>query len=186
MSSLDFTFSIIRFSGAWCNDLDNFTYDLPNYTSNHQKRSDCKCGGVSTYIYNSLHVKTRPDLSTNCGDIESLISKKTRNITVSVLYRPPNGHFEHFENFLTIFFLNTKNSNKNVYIAGDFNLNLFDHSLNKKVQIYLNLIYQNSFIPTVNKPMRVTMKTSTIIDHVPTIPMSLGPSFLASYTVKIS
>ena len=56
----------------------------------------------------------------------------------------------------------------------------------KKVQIYLNLIYQNSFIPTVNKPMRVTMKTSTIIDHVPTIPMSLGPSFLASYTVKIS
>ena len=67
-----------------------------------------KCGGVSTYIYNSLHVKTRPDLSTNCGDIESLISKKTRNTTVSVLYRPPNGHFEHFENFLTNFFFEYK------------------------------------------------------------------------------
>ena len=30
------------------------------------------------------------------------------------------------------------------------------------------------------------MKMSTIIDHIPTIPMSLGPSFLVSYTVKIS
>ena len=34
------------------------------------------------------------------------------------------------------------------------------------MQNYLNLIYQNSFIPTVNKPTRVTRKTSTIIDHI--------------------
>ena len=170
LSSLDFTFSILCFSETWCDDLDNFTYDLPNYTSNHQKRSDCKGGGVSAYIHNSLNVKTRPDLSTNCGDIESLtleiISEKTRNTIVSVLYRPPNGHFEHFENFLTNFFLNTKDSNKNVYIAGDFNLNLLDHSLNKKVHNSLNLIYQNSFILIVNKPSRVTRKTSTTIDHI--------------------
>ena len=150
--------------------MDNFTYDLPNYRSNHQKRSDCKGGGVSVYIHNSLNVKTRPGLSTTCRDFESLtleiISEKTRNTIVSVLYRQPNGHFEHFENFLTNFFLNTKDSNKNVYIAGDFSLNLLDHSLNKKVQYYLNLIYQNSFIPTVNKPTRVTRKTSTIIDHI--------------------
>ena len=41
-----------------------------------------------------------------------------------------------------------------------------DHSLNKKVQDYLNLIYQNSFIPVINKPARVTRKTSTVIDHI--------------------
>ena len=62
--------------------------------------------------------------------------------------------------------MNTKNSNKNIYFAKDFNLNLLDHSLNKKLQNYLNLIYQNSFIPTVNKLTRVTRKTSTTIDHV--------------------
>ena len=93
--------------------MDNFTYDLPNYTSSHQKRSDRKGGGVSVYIHNSLNFKTRPDLSINCGDIESLtleiISEKTRNTIVSVLYRPPNGHSEHFENFLTNFFYKYKN-----------------------------------------------------------------------------
>ena len=31
---------------------------------------------------------------------------------------------------------------------------------------YLNLIYQNSFTPTVNTPPRVTRKTSIIIDHI--------------------
>ena len=150
--------------------MDNFTDDLSSYISNHQKRSDRKGGGVSAYLHSSFKVKTRSDLSTNCRDIGSLtleiISEKIRNTIISVLYRPPNGHFEHFENFLTNFFLNTKDSNKNVYITGDFNRNLLDHSLNKKVQNYLNLIYQNGFIPTVNKSTRVTRKTSTIIDHI--------------------
>ena len=121
---------------TWCDDLDNFTYDLPNYTSSHQNGSDRNGRGVSVYIHNSVNFKTRPDLSFNCEDIESLtleiISEKARNTAVSDLYRPPNGNSKHFENFSKNFFFNTKNSNKNVYIAGDFNLNLLDHSLNKK------------------------------------------------------
>ena len=64
--------------------------------------------GVDVYIHNSLNFKTRPDLSTNWGDIESLalesISEKALNTTVSVLYRRPNGHFEHFQNFLANIF----------------------------------------------------------------------------------
>ena len=108
LSSLDFTFSIISFSETWCDDLNNFIYVLPSYTNSHQKRSDRKGGDVSVYIHNSLNFKTKPDLSSNCGDIESLaleiISEKTRNTIVSVLYRPSNNHLEYFENFLTGFF----------------------------------------------------------------------------------
>ena len=64
--SLDFTFSIICFSETWSDDSGNFVYDLPNYTSSHQKKSDSNSGRMSVYIYNSLNSKTRPDLSTNC------------------------------------------------------------------------------------------------------------------------
>ena len=64
--------------------------------------------GVDVYIHNSLNFKTWPDLSTNCGDIESLalksISEKALNTTVSVLNRRPNGHFEHCQNFLANIF----------------------------------------------------------------------------------
>ena len=105
--SLDFTFNIIFFSETWCAGSDNFIYDLLNYTSNNQKGSDRRDGGVSVYIHNSLNFKTRPDLFTNCGNFESfaleIICEKTCNTIVTVLYRPSNGHFEHFENFLTLF-----------------------------------------------------------------------------------
>ena len=112
LCSLDFTFSVICFSETWFDKLDSFTYDLPNYTSIDQKRSDRKGVGVSIYIHNSLNFINRPDLSINCDDIESLtqeiISDNTRNTLVNVLYRPPNGQFETFESLLTNFLVKTK------------------------------------------------------------------------------
>ena len=56
-----------------------------------------------------------------------------------------------------------------MHIVGDFNLNLLDHNTNRKVHNFLSLIYQNSMIPTINKPTRVTRKTATAIDHILTI-----------------
>ena len=38
LRSLDFILNIIYFSETWRNDLDNFTYDLPNYISFNLKK----------------------------------------------------------------------------------------------------------------------------------------------------
>ena len=129
---------MLCFSDTWLDDLDNSIYELPNYIRKHQARSDRRGGGVSIYIHNSLKFKKRSDLSINSKDIESLtlgiLSNKTRNVLVNVLYRPPIGQYEQFENFLTTFFSRTKSCNKNIHIADDFNLNLLGHNTNKKVQ----------------------------------------------------
>ena len=63
---------VICFSETWFNDLDNSTYELPNYISKHRARSDCRGGGVSIYIHNSLKFIERSDLSIYNKDIESL------------------------------------------------------------------------------------------------------------------
>ena len=55
---------------------------------------------------------------------------------------------------------------KDLYIPGDFNLNLLDHESNKKVHDFLNIIYRNDMIPTINKPTRVTRTKATAIDHI--------------------
>ena len=72
-----------------------------------------------------------------------------------------------WNNLKTFFhlFWNEKKSNKNINIAGDFNLNILDHSPNKKnTELFkFNLskqLYSN------NKPIRATGKTSDIIDHI--------------------
>ena len=95
-------------------------------------------------------------MSINNNDIESLIINPLRQKkTINALYRPPNGQRESFEKFLNNIFSKIKKSNKLFHIAGDFNLNLLDHDTNRKVQRFLNIVYRNGMIPTINKPTRV-------------------------------
>ena len=70
---------------------------------------------------------------------------------VNVLYRPPNGKIEPFVTFLVKILSSVQNANKDLHIAADFNLNLLDHESNKKVHDFLNIIYRNGIIPTINK-----------------------------------
>ena len=170
-STLGYSFSVICFSETWLDDTDsNSLYELPNYISKHQIRDDRKGGGVSFYIHNSLSFRVLPNLCINSTDIEFLSIEISlndqRNTLASVLYRPPSGKIEPFENFLSKLLSSVQNSNKNLHIAGDFNLNLLDHDSNKKVHDFFNIIYRNSMIPTINKPTRVTRTTATAIDHI--------------------
>ena len=45
LSSLDFSVS-----ETWCDDLDNFIYDFPNYAITHQKQSITKVGSDFLYL----------------------------------------------------------------------------------------------------------------------------------------
>ena len=85
---------------------------------------------------------------------------------MNVIYRQPAGKIKPFKNFLKELFNKNKHSNRAMYIAGDFNLNVLDHSTNKKVKNFLNLLFQNNLIPLINKPTRITRHTETAIDHI--------------------
>ena len=116
MKSINFIFSVIWFSEIWLHDLNitrDSLYELPNYTSNHQIRSDRKGGGVSVYIHNMFDFKVRANLSANNIDIEAItveiVSNKKRNTLINALYRTPRGKIEAFEIFLNSVFSQTKN-----------------------------------------------------------------------------
>ena len=91
LSSLEFYFSVICFSETWFDDLDKWTYALPNYISKHQARSDRRCDRVSIFNQNSLISKARSDLSINNKDIESLtleiLPDKTHIFLARMLYK---------------------------------------------------------------------------------------------------
>ena len=118
LNSINFTFSIICFSETWLdetNSTENSLYELPNYISKHQVRSDRRGGGLSIYVHKTFDFRVMSDLSVNNKDIESISveisSNKKQNILVNILYRPPNGEIEPFEIFLNNVFTKTKNSN---------------------------------------------------------------------------
>ena len=115
-------------------------------------------------------MKVLSNLCINSVDIESLSIELSldnkRSTFVGILYRPPNGKIEPFETFLVKLLSSVQSANKDLHIAGDFNLNLLGHESNKKVHGFLNIIYRNGMIPTINKPGRVTRTTATVIDHI--------------------
>ena len=60
----------------------------------------------------------------------------------------------------------TKRENKQVYIMGDFNINLLNSEKHNLTSEFLQLMYSNSYLPLINKPTRVTATTATLIDNI--------------------
>ena len=109
-------------------------------------------------------------LSINYEDIESssieILNSQTRNIIFNVIYRPPNGDLNVCETFFKKILSDSSTVNKTFFLAGDFNINFLDFETNKKVQSFVNLMFEFSMIPTINKPTRVTKHTATAIDNI--------------------
>ena len=51
-------------------------------------------------------------------------------------------------------------------LAGNFNINVLDFEQNKKVQNFINSMFQFGLVPTINKSTRVTNETISAIDHI--------------------
>ena len=55
---------------------------------------------------------------------------------------------------------------KPFHVAGDFNLYILDHDKCSKVDNFLNLLYENDMITTINNTTTATRKTATAIDQI--------------------
>ena len=64
----------------------------------------------------------------------------------------------------------TKFTNKDVYVIGDFNINLFDTG-----EEFLNMVSDSGLLPVIDRPTRVIQHSSTLIDNIFTnqIPQNL-------------
>ena len=82
------------------------------------------------------------------------------------MYRPPNGDMTISEKFCENLLSANDKTSKNIIFAGDLNINVLYQKSNKKVQHFLNSMFQYNMIPAINKPTRVTRNTATTIDHI--------------------
>ena len=73
-------------------------------------------------------------------------------------------NFNEFEAYLNTFLANSKTADKTCFLVGDLSLNLIDYQSNAKVRNSVNLIFQHSLVPIVNKPTRVTKNNATLLD----------------------
>ena len=128
-------------------------------------------GGVCIYLRNSINYIIRQDLISS--ELEAvcveIIKPHSRPFLVTTIYRPPNASsefFDHFEKLIKAI----DDENKEMYILGDLNCDMLktDKDSNfptKKIKTLYEL-YQLSQL--IDEATRVTMTTSSLIDHIVT------------------
>ena len=69
------------------------------------------------------------------------IINKTKNVILSSVYRPPDFSLNEFKNSLKPIFDNICRNNKDLYLVGDFNINVLDNENNVRVKIFVTFIF---------------------------------------------
>jgi len=137
-------------------------------------------GGVGIYIKDHINFKVLDGLSVFVDRIfesifiEVSLPDSNKKILIGSVYRPGSAHptlsnTEQFTQFIEIFsnVLSDAHSKfENVYIFGDFNLDLIKLNKNKQVKEYVDLLFSFGFLQIVTRPTRLSSSSATLIDHI--------------------
>eukprot|EP00794_Sanderia_malayensis_P016541 gene16541-18216_t len=149
--------------------------ELTSVAGYQQERLErtCNGGGVSIYIRDSIKYKRRLDVPID--DLEIICIEvnppKSKSFLVLAWYRPPSDpvvSFNKLEKVLSFF----DKEGKEVILLGDTNCDLTpkqaEQPIDNNSKHLLGLYELSSFKQLVEEPTRVTLTTSSIIDHIAT------------------
>ena len=123
------------------------------YESHYQNKINGKSkgSGLGLYMSEELIFEELPNYCTTTVNMEALFVKITNTkeeITVGVVYRPPNGNLKLF--LLEIQEILKKLPKDHVYLVGDFNINLHDIDEDNYASKFDRTILEHGFAPSIS------------------------------------
>ena len=144
---------------------------MQNFQIKGYSHTDCTTesnkGGVRLYISEKFDYKIRTDLKLyKSKELESvfieIINKNGKNYIISCIYKHPKLPIDEFNySYLKPTLEKLTTENKNIFILGDFNINLMNFDSNSDCENFLELTSSNSLIPLILKPTRITAQSKT-------------------------
>jgi len=138
-----------------------------DYNFFYNKSLEIKTGGAAIYIKKNYISSVRDDLSfSSAVNTESIfieIKHNKRNQVVGCVYRHPSSNFEPFKTEFLSIIDKVKGENKDLWIIGDFNINLLNTSVNDK---YIFDFHLNNCKQLLKHPTRIQNNSATLIDHI--------------------
>ena len=171
LASLKINFDVIGVSETW-DSFDNPIktnvqipcYDYFSYQSHSQN------GGVALYVKSGLTPIPRPDLSKDSTDFEivwvEVENNNGKNYLFCCAYRHPSSDIENFTEYLQVTLSQPSVLNKQVFILGDFNIDLLNYSSHIPTTNYVNFFFSKQFLPYIIHPSRVSGNSSSLIDKI--------------------
>ena len=152
LGSYKYPFSVIAIAETNIDSVLKDNYILINYTSIYQSKISVqkhKGSGLGLYVHNNYNFVEYESVSKCTPNLETLfitITNTLKPITVGVVYRPPNGSKKAFiaeyEEILT------QLPGENVFITGDFNLDL--HNIDNDVSHFELTFLSAGYTPTIS------------------------------------
>ena len=168
LDTINVQFSAIGLTEIWIKEANSF-YNFNNFTFLFNERHGKKGGGVGILLNNKLKYKQRNDLDVNNECFESMfieIEKVKKNVLIGVIYRPPNQSVQSFLDILEDILNIIYKEKKDIYLMGDFNINLFDINSCQSVNDFLDLLMIHFLYPMIHCPTRITDRSCTLIDNI--------------------
>src|SRR5688572_28411139 len=94
------------------------------------------------------------------------INHNSKNEIIGVVYRPPNGDLAKFNIAFDKLLKMLDEEKKPCYILGDFNINLLNTDTHLETQNFLNILLAYGFYPLIDKPTRITQRSTSLIDNI--------------------
>ena len=128
-------------------------YPVEGYDSCYQSKiaGKSKGSGLGLYIKDTYTFDEIFESSICSPDIEALFIKITNTnapIIIGVIYRPPNGNLNNFNQQFHCILETLPKSN--VYIAGDFNMNLHSVYEHAGARLFQESCLSTGFYPTIS------------------------------------
>ena len=131
-----------------------------------------------------LQYRERPDLTLNIPDFESIkveIMTHNDSIFVCALYRPPNTNGKEFnKNYKRQLKKFNNNQYDRLIIGSDHNMDFLKHEKHIHTRDFIDTNVDYHLLPTVTKPTRITMTTSTLINNI-----FIGKKYQGKYNINI-
>ena len=131
----------------------------------YQTPTESTSGGSLIYVSDRLKSKSRNDISIyKPKELEStfieIINPRKKNTIIGCIYRHPCMLVDDFnENYLTPLLKKITAENKNIFLTGDFNINLLNTESDEHTSSFLNNLTSNLFMPNIILPTRITSRS---------------------------
>ena len=143
------------------NNLDGFTL--------HSQASKSAAAGVVIYTSKSLNAFKRADLSITDDEFKTvwveIVNTKNKNILCCCIHRQPSSNPVRFKEHLKSTSSHLTRENKNIFLMGDFNINLLHCENNPDSNDFLQMFNFHFFLPYILQPTHITKRSATLTDN---------------------
>ena len=172
LEALSGDFDLLCFCETWLTNITKDLAALDNYEPFHSCR-DSRFPGrcVSIFAKPHLNPKLLSKFQISLPFFESVgieCTKFNKKYLICEIYRPPRCIPSEFLEKLDSLFNNNLQSTQyeEIFLCGDYNLNLLDTESNNSVSQFVNQMSSYSLLPVISRPTRITEQTSSLIDNI--------------------